>query len=70
MAVVKDMYSHFGWELSSEGLEHMQGHLEENRQNKLGKHSYNIAEWGITEDDLKDTLPEYLEFFGTKENML
>ena len=70
MAIVKSIYSHFGWKLSSECLERMKGHIEENRQHKLGKHLYNIADWGITEDDLRETLPEYLEYFGTKEKIL
>ena len=67
---MKDIYSNFGWEMTQEAEENIKSHVKENRQHKFGKHAYNLADYGITENDLRETMPDYIEYFGAKENML
>ena len=70
LASVKDIYFNFGWEMTQEAEESMKSHVQENRQHKLGKHTYSLADFGISENDLKETMPEYIAHFGANENIL
>ena len=64
MAAMKDIYSHFGWDMTPETERSMQNHMEENRQHKLGQHKYSLEQYGITEQEVKDNLTDFLEYFG------
>ena len=63
MATVKKMYSHFGIKLTTEAENAMKLHMKENPKDKHGKHKYSLADYGITEADLKETFAEFLEYF-------
>ena len=70
LTTVKEIYANFGWDLTPEVMENMQCYLEENRQHKYGKHTYNIEDMGITKDDVKKLLSEYIEYFSGEEHLL
>ena len=70
LAGVKEIYAHFGWEVTPQMMENMQRHIEENKQHKFGKHKYSLEEMGVSEDDLKEIVPEFLDYFGEKENLM
>ena len=67
---MKDIYSNFGWEMTQEAEENLKSHMQENRQHKLGKHTYNLADFDITENDIREFMPEYIDYFGKREDML
>ena len=69
MAAVKEIYANFGWEVTPHMIENMQRHMQENKQNKYGKHTYNIEDMGITKEDVKQHLSEYIEYFAAEENL-
>ena len=70
LASMKDIYSNFGWEMTREAEDNLKSHIQENRQNKSGKHSYSLTDFGITENDLKEAMTEYVGYFGVNENIL
>ena len=70
MAAMKSLYSHFGWDLSAETEKCMRDHMQEYTQHKLGAHKYSLEEYGITEDEVRENLTEFLEYFGQKEKLL
>ena len=70
LATMRNLYSQFGWELTPEAESSMQLHLEENRQHKHGKHKYSVEDYGITEEELRDNLSDFLEYFEGDEKLL
>lgn len=68
---VKKIYSHFGLNLTLEAQDAMKSHMQRNKKDKFGKHEYNIADYGITEEDIKETFAALLEYFENgSEKML
>ena len=70
LAEVKEIYSNFGWEMTPQTLEKMQHHVQNNKRHKYGKYTYNLQEMGITKEDVKEHLAEYIEYFSARENLL
>ena len=48
------------WPLSEETLKQ---HMAENKQHKHGGHKYSLADFGLTEDDIKRDMKEFIEYF-------
>jgi hypothetical protein len=70
LAEIRNLYSHFGWPLTPEIEAGMKKHMEENRQHKHGAHKYSLEEFSITEEELRENLSDYLEYFGKEEKLL
>ena len=70
LAGVKEIYAHFGWEVTPQMMENMQRHIEENKQHKLGKHNYNLEDLGVSDEDIQEIFADFIEHFGAKENLL
>ena len=69
LAAVRRIYSHFKLELTPEVEAGMRRHLEENKQDKHGKHKY--SETPVTDEELRDVFGDLLEYFkDTKEKLL
>jgi hypothetical protein len=60
LAAVKKIYRWLGDEFTVEGEAAMRAWLAENPQNKLGKHSYSLGQWGFSKEDLDPYFSDYL----------
>jgi hypothetical protein len=63
LASMKKIYAWLGWEWNAATEEGMTGWLAENPQNRFGKHSYSLAEWGLTRRDLEPYFADYLRTY-------
>ncbi|XP_013396815.1 uncharacterized protein LOC106163697 [Lingula anatina] len=60
---VRRVYGHFGMTLSDQALEKMNAYQRENPQNKYGRHKYNLARYGLGEDEVLEYFKEYIDYF-------
>lgn len=60
LAALKKIYRWLGDEWTGEAEAGMRGWLADNPQNKLGKHTYSLAEWGFSKTDLEPYFSDYL----------
>ena len=60
MAQLKQIYRWLGHDWTETAEAGMQGWLDSNPQNKRGKHSYSLEEWGLTKKDLEPYFSDYL----------
>jgi hypothetical protein len=58
---LKHVYRWLGDEWTSAAQQGMQQWLDENPQNKLGKHSYTLEAWGFSRDELAPYFHDYLQ---------
>ncbi|CAH1773625.1 unnamed protein product [Owenia fusiformis] len=65
---LEKIYTKFNIELTQETLDNVQHYLEENQQNKHGKHVYDISTYGLTEDEIKRVFKRYIEYFNVDCN--
>ena len=63
METIRKIYSHFNLNLTPGAEAAMQRYLEENPQNKHGKHEYTLEQFGITDEDINKNFAEYLRYF-------
>ena len=70
LLAVKKIYSHFGYKMSSTTERSMEIHLKQNPKNKHGAHVYSLKDYGITTQHLKETFPEFLEYFASSQEKL
>lgn len=61
IAALKKVYQWLGDAWTPEAENGMRQWLEENPQNKFGKHSYSLKEWGYTKKDLEPYFTDYLK---------
>jgi hypothetical protein len=61
LAALKKVYAWLDWDWSADAEQGMQGWLAENPQGRFGKHSYSLAEWGMTRRDLEPYFADYLK---------
>ena len=64
MGTIRKIYSHFNLNLTPGAEAAMQRYLEENPQNKHGKHEYTLQQFGITDEDINKNFAEYLQYFN------
>ncbi|MDK2755201.1 MAG: sulfotransferase [Blastomonas fulva] len=57
---LKQIYRWLGDDWTETAEAGMQGWLDSNPQNKRGKHSYSLEEWGLTRKDLEPYFSDYL----------
>jgi hypothetical protein len=60
LAQVRKIYRWLGDEFTAEGEAGMRAWLDANPQNKLGKHTYALGEWGFSKEDLDPYFSDYL----------
>lgn len=61
---VERIYEAANKELSNEAREAMEASRRVNKQHKYGKHTYALADFGMTEDDVEPRIAEYRQHFG------
>ena len=60
---VGGIYQHFGMDYSQAAQDGVRRWLAENPAGKHGKHSYTLADFGLTEDDIRDVYGDYIETY-------
>ena len=58
---VERIYRHFGMELDDLGRRKMTAWMEENPQNRFGRHRYTLDQFGLSPDELREQFVGYLE---------
>ena len=66
LGAVRKIYSHFGLPWTEDTENAVKMHLTTNPKDKFGKHKYNLEEWGITEEDIKETFNELQEYLDSR----
>ena len=61
MAQIKKIYGWLGDDWSDAAESGMGAWLQDNPQNKRGKHTYSLAEWGLSRKDLEPYFSDYLK---------
>ena len=61
IAEMKKVYSWLGDEWTVNAETGMNQWLQENQQNRFGKHSYSLNEWGFTKKDIEPYVADYLK---------
>jgi hypothetical protein len=64
LETARSIYDRFGQPLSVEAEQAMVAYLAQNRQGKHGKHSYDLAEFGLSERAVRETFADYITDFA------
>jgi hypothetical protein len=64
VAMVREIYRHFGMPLTDEMQQGMQRWIDEHRQHRHGKHVYRLSDYGLTEAGIGERFGEYWERYG------
>ena len=64
MTVLKDIYSHFDLDLDEEAEGLLEARISEKPTSQEGEHEYSIEEFGLTNEQVRETLKTYNERFG------
>jgi hypothetical protein len=64
MTVLEDIYSHFDLEFTEEVAGLLEARIAEKPTSQEGEHEYSIEEFGLTNEQVRDTLSTYNERFG------
>ena len=64
MTVLQDIYSHFDLEYNEEIAGLLEARISEKPTSQEGEHEYSIEEFGLTNEQVRETLKTYNERFG------
>jgi hypothetical protein len=64
MTVLGDIYSHFDLEFNEEIAGLLQARISEKPTSQEGEHEYSIEDFGLTNEQVRETLKTYNERFG------
>jgi hypothetical protein len=64
MTVLQDIYAHFDLEFTEEIAELLEARISEKPTSQEGEHEYSIEEFGLTNEQVRETLKTYNERFG------
>jgi len=64
MTVLQDIYSHFDLEFTEETAAALEERIAEKPTSQEGEHEYSIEEFGLTNEQVRETLKTYNERFG------
>jgi len=64
MTVLRDIYSHFDLEFTEETAGLLEARIAEKPTSQEGEHEYSIDEFGLTNEQVRETLKTYNERFG------
>ncbi len=60
---IKKVYQHFGESFTAEAEAAMNGFMQNNPQGKHGKHTYSLADYGLTKEEIRARYRDYCERF-------
>jgi hypothetical protein len=64
---VRAVYDRFGWPLSEMAIENIKRYIAGNRKGKFGGHRYDLADYGVTRDEVYERFKGYIERFGVTQ---
>ena len=64
MTVLQDIYSHFDLDFNEEIAGLLEARISEKPTSQEGEHEYSIEEFGLTNEQVRETLKTYNERFG------
>jgi hypothetical protein len=64
MTVLGDIYSHFDLEFNEEIAGLLEARINEKPTSQEGEHEYSIEDFGLTNEQVRETLKTYNERFG------
>jgi hypothetical protein len=64
LTVLEDLYSHFDLEWTPEIAGLLEQRISEKPTSQEGEHEYSIEDFGLTNEQVRDTLKTYNERFG------
>jgi hypothetical protein len=64
MTVLQDIYAHFDLEFTEETARLLEERISEKPTSQEGEHEYSIEEFGLTNEEVRETLKTYNERFG------
>lgn len=67
LAVIRDLYAKLGLALTSDTARHIEEFLARHPQGRHGRHSYNLAQFGLDAADQRRQYQDYVEFFRVAE---
>lgn len=62
IGTIQKIYTHFGWEFTSEASDKMQSFLAQNPKDKHGAHVYTLEDFGLTEQGINQQFSNYINF--------
>lgn len=63
LGAVRGVHEHFGEPLTNEAAAAMQAYLADNQKGKHGKHSYDLAEYGLSKELVRERFKSYIESY-------
>lgn len=66
MGTMKKLYAALGDEFTTEAEAGIQGWLDDNPQNKFGKHEYKLAQYGLKKEELEPLFERYLSRYDVE----
>ena len=63
MKMVHNIYNYFNIPITQEAERNFQKYVNDHPQNKHGRHSYSLSEYGLTIDDLYREMAPYVAYF-------
>ena len=63
LGTMRRLYAHFGEELSGEAAANMQRYLDDKPKDRFGKHSYDLADYGLTAGEIRERFADYCADF-------
>ena len=68
IAVVEDIYAHFGWPLTTKALDAMKNWLvfQAEQRRKEPRHKYNLEDYGLSPETVTDAFSPYREFVAAR----
>lgn len=63
MAVVRGIYQRFDEPLTGEAETAMQGYLDANPKGKHGSHTYDLAEFGLSQEAVRERFRDYIQLY-------
>lgn len=61
LAVVRGIYDHFGEPYTDAARAAQEAYMADNQQGKHGKHSYDLAEFGLSKEGVRERFKDYIE---------
>jgi hypothetical protein len=69
IGAVRGIYERFGDTFTSEAEAAMRAYMAENQQGKHGKHSYDLAEFGLDKGEVRERFKAYIERYDIPVNL-
>ncbi len=63
MAVIERIYSFIGMDLTPQAITDMAQRIEEKPELSHGVHRYNVADFGLSEDEIRERFGDYIDRF-------